>query len=87
MPPVRDGELGIDTIDCIMVSHARRVLPQLTMVPVGWAWALLLGQAVRERILDGSSHLQPCRRAVEAGYPVDGLPVRIVVYRQRAHAA
>ena len=46
LPAAQAGTLGILTIDGISVEPSTQILPYLTVLPMGWSWALHLCQTV-----------------------------------------
>ena len=46
LPAAKAGTLGLTSIDSVSIQSGTQVLPCLTVLPMGWSWALHLCQMV-----------------------------------------
>lgn len=51
LPPVQASAIGVESIDGFPVQPGSQVIPYLTVLPMGWSWALHLCQLVLDRAI------------------------------------
>eukprot|EP00971_Amphidinium_carterae_P046844 922921-Amphidinium_carterae.4 len=79
-PPIKAKYLGINSVNGIPVQPNDRVVPQLSVLPMGWVHALYWCQVLHTRICLGPGGLQSNWQVVDKHSAPEMCPVAFTIY-------